>query len=140
MSDMTVLEKLAETYQQLYLDPDRTEIDAYRKVVLEGETPETKELAHFIQHAMDREETLETPAGKVQVVSLRNRKDYETFVRCMMAAKDGPRAQIPASQGASTLVAFNWPRIYEHKRCFLEAQQAAWRNRTGLQNFRASFQ
>lgn len=125
MSDMTVIEKLAETYQQLYLDPDRTEIDAYRKVVLEGETPETKELAHFIQHAMDREETLETPAGKVQVVSLRNRKDYETFVRCMMAAKDGPRAQIPASQGASTLVAFNWPRIYEHKRCFLEAQQAA---------------
>ncbi len=122
---MTVIEKLAETYPQLYLDPDRAEKDAYRKVVLEGETPETKELSHFIQHEQDLEETALTPAGKVQVVSLRNRKDYETFVRCMMAAKTGPKEPVPASQGASTLVAFNWARIHEHKRCFFEAQHAA---------------
>ena len=122
---MTVIEKLAETYPQLYLDPDRVEKEAYRKVVLEGETPASKNLSHFIQHTLDLEETVETPAGKVQVVSLRNRRDYETFVRCMMAAKSGPTEPVPASQGASTLVAFNWPRIHEHKKHFLETQQAA---------------
>ena len=70
-------------------------------------------------------ETVETPAGPVVVVSLRNRADYEVFVRCMMAAKEGPKAPIPASQGASTLVAFNWPRIDAHQEQFMEEQRAA---------------
>ena len=125
MNSMSVIEKLAETYPQLYLNPDSTGKEAYRKVVLEGAVPEVKDLSHFEQDVMDREETVETPAGKVQVISLRNRKDYETFVRCMMAAKEGPEKPIPASQGASTLVVFNWPRINEHKREYLEAQLAA---------------
>ena len=125
MNQTSVIAKLAETYPQLYLDPDREEKEAYRKIVLEGENPETKSLAHFSQNPLDREETVDTPAGKVQVVSLRNRKDYEVFVRCMMAAKEGPRAPVPASQGASTLVAFNWPRIHAHEAAFMEEQRAA---------------
>ena len=111
MSERTAIETLAETYPQLYLNPDREEKDAYRKVVLQGERPESRDLSHFRLDPQDRMETVETPAGPVVVVSLRNRADYEVFVRCMMAAKEGPKAPIPASQGASTLVAFNWPRM-----------------------------
>ena len=125
MSERTAIETLAETYPQLYLDPGREEKEAYRKVVLQGETPESRDLSHFKGDPQDQSEIVETPAGPVVVVSLRNRADYEVFVRCMMAAKEGPKAPIPASQGASTLVAFNWPRIYAHKRQFMEEQHAA---------------
>ena len=125
MSDFTVIETLAEIYPQLYLDPNRGEKEAYSKVVLQVEMPESRDLSHFRQDPLDRKEIVETPAGTVVVVSLRNRADYELFVRCMMAAKEGPKAPIPASQGASTLVAFNWPRIYAHREQFMEEQRAA---------------
>ena len=124
MNEVKAIETLAEVYPQLYLDPDREEKEAYRKVVLQGEMPESRDLSHFLQDPQDRMETVETPAGPVVVVSLRNRSDYEVFVRCMMAAKEGPKAPIPASQGASTLVAFNWPRIYAHRDRFMEEQHA----------------
>ena len=125
MSDFTVIEALAQVYPQLYLNPNREEKEAYRKVVLQGEMPESRDLSHFRQDPLDRKEIVETPTGTVVVVSLRNRADYEVFVRCMMAAKEGPKAPIPASQGASTLVAFNWPRIYAHQKQFMEEQRAA---------------
>lgn len=125
MSERTATETLAEIYPQLYLDPEREEKDAYRKVVLQGERPTSRDLSHFRQDPQDRMETVETPAGPVVVVSLRNRADYEVFVRCMMAAKEGPKAPIPASQGASTLVAFNWPRIDAHREQFMKEQHAA---------------
>ena len=120
MSDFTAIETLAEVYPQLYLNPEREEKVAYRKVVLQGETPKSRDLSHFKGDPQDRSEIVETPAGPVVVVSLGNRADYEIFVRCMMAAKEGPKAPIPASQGASTLVAFNWPRIYAHKKQFMD--------------------
>ena len=125
MNKGMAIETLAEIYPQLYLDPEREKKEAYRKVVLQGEPPEHRGLSHFHGDPQDRMETVETPAGPVVVVSLRNRADYEVFVRCMMAAKEGPKAPIPASQGASTLVAFNWPRIYAHKKQFMEEQHAA---------------
>ena len=123
MSERTAIETLAEVYPQLYLNPEREEKVAYRKVVLQGEKPESRDLSHFRQNPQDRMETVETPAGPVVVVSVRNREDYEIFVRCMMAAKEGPKAPIPASQGASTLVAFNWPRIDAHRERFMEEQR-----------------
>ena len=123
MSERTAIEALAEVYPQLYLDPGREEKVAYRKVVLQGETPKSRDLSHFKGDPQDRSEIVETPAGPVVVVSLGNRADYEIFVRCMMAAKEGPKAPIPASQGASTLVAFNWPRIDAHRERFMEEQR-----------------
>lgn len=125
MNGEKTIETLAEIYQQLYLDPDTDEIGAFRKVVLEGEAPRKKELKHFRKDPLDREETVETPAGKVQVVSLRNRQDFEVFIRCMMAAREGPEKQVPSTVGASTLVAFNWPRIYAHREKYMREQRAA---------------
>jgi hypothetical protein len=42
-----------------------------------------------------------------------------------MAAKNGPKAPIPASQGAAMLTVFNWPRIRVHLAAFPEEEQAA---------------
>ena len=67
-------------------------------------------------------EILDTPAGPVDIVLLNNRQDFEVFLRNMMAAKDGPSVKIPKTQGAATLVAFNWPKIHAHKQAFLVSE------------------
>jgi ferredoxin len=41
-------------------------------------------------------------------------------LRGLMAAKNGPKAPIPASQGAAMLTVVNWPRIRVHLAAFPE--------------------
>ncbi len=120
-----VLERLAADYPQLYLNPDTDSQEAYRRVVLRGEEPEAKSLAHYRGDPADREEVMETPAGSVRVVTLGNRRDFELALRSLMAAKDGPLTPIPASQGAAMLTVFNWPRIHAHLALFPEEERAA---------------
>ena len=117
--------ELAETYPQLYLDPDRCSIDEYKAAVLSGDRPLNEGLSHFACDGRDRAERIATPAGEALVVTLYNRRDFETFVRCMMAAKEGPERAVPATMGASTLTAFNWPRIFAHRDAFMKAQLEA---------------
>jgi hypothetical protein len=119
------LERLAADYPQLYLNPDTDSQEAYRRVVLRGEEPEAKSLAHYRGDPADREEVMETPAGSVRVVTLGNRRDFELALRSLMAAKDGPLTPIPASQGAAMLTVFNWPRIHAHLALFPEEERAA---------------
>ena len=125
MSKTSVLEHLAVDYLQLYLNPDTDSREAYRGVVLRGEEPEAKSLAHYRGDPADREEVMETPAGSVRVVTLGNRQDFELALRGLMAAKDGPEAVIPESQGAAMLPLFNWPRIHAHLALYPEEERAA---------------
>jgi len=120
-----VITGLAEKYPLLYLDPYRDSQETYRKVVLQGAEPETKILSHFTLDAEDQAELYDTPAGPVEVVTLAKRADYETFVRGMMAAKKGPLAVVPPTEGASTLSVFNWGRIHAHQAAFLKKEQEA---------------
>ena len=125
MSKTSVLAHLASEYPQLYLNPDTDTQEAYRRVVLRGETPQTKSLAHYRGDRADRDEIADTPAGCVRVVTLGNRQDFELALRSLMAAKDGPLTPIPASQGAAMLTLFNWPRIHAHLARFPEEERAA---------------
>ena len=125
MSKTSVLEHLAADYPQLYLNPDTDSQEAYRRVVLRGEEPEAKSLAHYRGDPADREEVMETPAGSVRVVTLGNRQDFELALRGLMAAKDGPEAVIPESQGAAMLTVFNWPRIHANLALYPEEERAA---------------
>ncbi len=121
----SVLERLAADYPQLYLNPDTDTQESYRRVVLRGETPQAKSLAHYRGDRADRDEIADTPAGCVRVVTLGNRRDFELVLRCLMAAKDGPLTPIPASQGAAMLTVFNWPRIHAHLALYPEEERAA---------------
>ena len=125
MSKTSVLEHLAADYLQLYLNPDTDSQEAYRRVVLRGETPQTKSLAHYRGDRADRDEIADTPAGCVRVVTLGNRQDFELALRSLMAAKDGPLTPIPESQGAAMLTVFNWPRIHAHLALYPEEERAA---------------
>ena len=132
MSKTSVLEHLAVDYLQLYLNPDTDSQEAYRRVVLRGEEPEAKSLAHYRGDPADREEVMETPAGSVRVVTLGNRQDFELALRSLMAAKDGPLTPIPASQGAAMLTLFNWPRIHAHLALFPEERTAEFKRFTAV--------
>ena len=111
MRKLSVLERLAADYPQLYLNPDSTLQETYRRVVLRGEEPEERSLGHYVGDQHDHMETVDTPAGPVHVVTLGSRRDFELVLRGLMAAKNGPKATIPESQGAAMLTVFNWPRI-----------------------------
>ena len=125
MSKTSVLAHLASEYPQLYLNPDTDSQETYRRVVLRGEEPEAKSLAHYRGDPGDREEIADTPAGQVRVVTLGSRQDFERVLRGLMAAKDGPLTPIPESQGAAMLTVFNWPRIHAHLALFPEEERAA---------------
>ncbi len=120
-----VIKKLAADYPQLYLNPDTDTAESYRRVVLQGEEPGTKSLAHYRGDPFDRLETIISPVGPVKAVTLGNRLDFETVLRGMMAAKYGPLAPIPKSQGAAMLTVFNWPRIRAHLNTFPEEERSA---------------
>ena len=124
MKEKAVLLAVASDYPQLYLNPDIDDREEYRRIVLQGEEPAAKSLDHYAGSEKDCDETVDTSAGKVRVVTLGNRKDFELVMRGLMAAKDGPLAPIPASQGAAMLTLFNWPRIHSHLAEFPKEEQA----------------
>lgn len=125
MSGSSVIGKLAEEYPLLYLDPDRDEQELYRSVVLRGEIPQTKSLDHYRGSPFDSDKMTDTPAGPVRVVTLGDRHDFELVIRGLTAAKNGPLADIPESQGAATLTVFNWPKINAHLEGFPEEERSA---------------
>ena len=122
-TDKSVFASLAEDYPLLYLNPDADGQETYRRVVLKGEDPGSRSLAHFRGDAADRLETAETPVGAVKVATIGNRQDFELVLRGVMAAKEGPKAAVPESQGAAMLTVFNWPRIHRHLAAFSEEER-----------------
>lgn len=125
MNKTTVTAQLAEIYPQLYLDPDQADIDEYKACVTKGTIPSVCSLSHFVMDERDCLENVDTPAGTAAVITLHNRHDFEVFVRCMSAAREGPEAKVPASMGASTFTVFNWPKINAHREAFFKEQQDA---------------
>ncbi len=121
-----VLEHLAERYQQLYLAPGEEGMAAYRPVVARGEDAPEKKLDHFVTSPGDACGYEETPAGKVLVITLRERKDFETFIQ-IMTCKCEPKP-VPATQGAAILIGvISWPKINRHREEFFAAARAAGR-------------
>ena len=119
------LKTLAGRYPQLYLDPDKEGAhEACLAAVRQGIMPEECSLRHFHGDERDRLETVETPAGPVDVLTLFSRTDFETCLR-ILAYHCGD-AVIPETQGASTLDGIvNWPRIREHRERFFREQALA---------------
>ena len=115
-----VLETLAKTYQQLYLNPAREgAAEAYRRIVRRGEEAPEKTLTHFETSEEDTLEFVETPAGEVQVITLAVRSDFEVFLQIM--ANRCVMEEISKTQGASILDGvINWRRIEAHQESFLE--------------------
>lgn len=107
------LEVLANRYPQLYLPVKEgmRDTELYKDTVLRGKKPEGRLV--FSLSAEDSLSSVSTPAGNVDVLFLRERKDFEHAVlalayRCEMHP-------LPASMGATTIKGLiNWEKINTH--------------------------
>ncbi|MBQ5349678.1 MAG: hypothetical protein IIU41_01375 [Oscillospiraceae bacterium] len=109
-----VLAALAETYPQLYLTPGPEGAKLYPGIVRSGEDAPEHSLSGFHSNDDDTLEFERTPAGTVPVITLREREDFERFLRLM--AHKGENAGIPATQGAAILDGvINWTKIRAHE-------------------------
>lgn len=75
------LEALAMRFPQLYVAPAEGAQDAHRLAAGRGIAPENASLDHFITTEDDELREVDTPAGPVEVLFLKNRADFETFLQ-----------------------------------------------------------
>lgn len=76
-----VIESLAVRFPQLYVTPAEGTEGAWRSAALRGIAPDLARLDHFETSPEDELREVETPAGAVEVVFLKQRKDFETFLQ-----------------------------------------------------------
>lgn len=112
---MAVIGELAKRFPQLYIKPEKgvSESELYRSIVRRGEQY-SGSLSHFICSGEDSLTAMETPAGKVEVIFLKNREDFECFYQ-IMADKCEP-VPVLRSVGAAYIGGINdWSKIHAHK-------------------------
>lgn len=110
---MHPIEKLATKYPQLRLpiDDGTKDTELYKNVCLRGMECDRK--PEFSYDERDTLETVETPAGPAEVLTLYKRKDFEHAIRALAARCQ--KIEIPASMGASAVSGLiNWDKIRPH--------------------------
>lgn len=116
---------LSKSFPQLVLPIELNEKNTpeYKNAVLRGE-PDCRE-PNFICSPDDKLETVETPVGKVEILYLVHREDFEHALRAL-AYRCEP-VEIPASVGASTIRGLiNWEKIRAHKAEYLAKGGTNW--------------
>lgn len=125
---MSVISELAKRFPQLYIKPENgaSQSEIYRGIVRRGESF-LGDLSHFICSSEDSFSVAETPAGKAEIVFLKNRADFECFYR-IMAAKCEP-VPILRTVGAAYIGGINdWSKIHAH---LAEYEQNGGTDRSG---------
>lgn len=118
---MHCVDILAKRYPQILMPIEEgiSKTEEYRNVCLRGQ--ECNRPITFSKDEHDSLETIETPAGSVEVLSLRKREDFVHACRCL-----GNRCEpveIPDSTGAMALFGLNnWEKV-----------------RAGMENYKDSF-
>ncbi len=116
MQGRDVIESLAVRFPQLYVAPAEDAEAAWRLAAMRGIAPEPAKLDHFIMSPEDELREVETPAGSVEVVFLKQREDFETFLQ-IIGHKCKP-APIARTVGAITYRGLpDWGKVAaEHER------------------------
>lgn len=115
------LDILAKRYPQILMPVEKgiRESEEYKNVCLRGE--KCNRSITFSKDSKDKLETVNTPAGSVEVLSLRKREDFVHMCQCL-GNKCEP-VEIPDSTGAMALFGLNnWDKV-----------------RAGLDNYKDSF-
>lgn len=122
-----VLRQLAKKYYGLYLPVEKgmSSSEQYKQYVLKGKPAQTEELPGFISSEEDSILSFLTPEGAVEVISLKNRMDFELFLQ-KLAYRCEP-VSIQKEIGAMMIAGvINWEKINRHKREYLEKGGIDW--------------
>lgn len=94
------IEVLATRFPQLYVAPAEGAQDTHKLAAARGIMPKGANLDHFASDSEDMLSTVETPAGPVETLFLKNRADFETFLQ-IVGHKSMP-VEIARTVGAIT--------------------------------------
>ena len=75
------VESLAKRFPQLYVAPAEGVQEVHRLASTQGVVPENASLAHFTGSSEDELREVETPTGPIEVLFLKERGDFETFLQ-----------------------------------------------------------
>ena len=120
-----VLEALVKRFPQLYVAPAEGAQDAHKRASTLGIAPDNASLAHFISSPEDELREVETPAGPVEVVFLKERDDFETFLR-IIGCKSQP-VPIARTVGAITYRGLaDWGKVSAAYQAFVKSGGSDW--------------
>ena len=120
-----ILQTLSRRYPQLLLpiSDETRHSEAYRDAVLCGE--ELEGTPDFTLSHKDTFEVADTPAGRIEVLSLSERADFEHCFRAL--AYRCENAEIPPTTGATIISGLiNWEKIRRHQEEYLAAGGDDW--------------
>jgi len=107
---LRVLEGLAVRFPSLYVAPHEDALATWRQAALKGIPPANARLDHFMGTEMEELTVADTPAGPVEVIFLRERSDFENFLRCTIHRSQP--VKIAPTIGASTITGLaDWAKI-----------------------------
>ena len=120
-----VIESLAVRFPQLFIAPAEGAQDLHRLASGRGVVPEGLKLDHFKTSDEDELREVQTPAGVVDVVFLKNRSDFETFLQ-IIGHKAQPVA-ISRTVGAITYRGLaDWGKVEQAKKAYAESGGDDW--------------
>lgn len=137
-SSLSVMQEMAYRYNQLYLTPEKgiSGTGVYSDIVRYGKVPpevnekiKNEGLSGFIGSENDRLFSEITPAGKIDIVYLQERSDFERFLQIMVYSGE-PAAVASKIESAEILGVTNWRKIEDHMNSYLEkgGDTVSWRD------------
>lgn len=119
------LKALARRFPQLYVAPAEDAQDAYRLASARGIMPPGASLGHFVTTEEDELREVSTPAGPVEVLFLRERADFETFLQ-IIGHKASP-VPVARTVGAITYRGIaDWVKVAEAQSAYRAAGGDDW--------------
>ena len=119
------IEELAQRFPQLYVAPAEGAQDAHRLAGGMGIAPPDANLEHFITSEEDELREVETPAGPVEVLFLKERKDFETLLQ-IIGNKSQP-VPIARTVGAITYRGLpDWRAVAQAREAYLSEGGEDW--------------
>lgn len=120
-----VVGDLARRFPQLYVAPAEGAQEAHRLAAGCGMVPEGANLDHFIGDDEDLLSTVDTPAGSVETVFLKQRADFETFLQ-IIGHKSQP-VPIARTMGAITYRGLaDWGAVARAREAYLANSGDDW--------------
>lgn len=120
-----VVASLAQRFPQLYIAPAEGVDEAYRMAAARGIAPEGASLAHFATSEEDELRVVDTPAGPVEVVFLKDRRDFECLL-CILGHRCQP-VPIDPTVGAITYLGLaDWQKVVSAHATYVQGGGDDW--------------
>lgn len=104
------LETLAVRFPQLYVAPGEDASEAHRRAAGRGIAPEGASLSHFVGSEEDELREVQTPAGPIEVLFLKRRADFETFLQ-IVGHRSQPEPIAPSIGAITYLGLADWGKV-----------------------------